>query len=60
MSAARGFRSARAQLSPSIGSLSGAYRAVLAAAGLVIFIVGWELIGRADCSAAPGRRSPRC
>jgi NitT/TauT family transport system permease protein len=38
----------RAQISTGTGSLSPAYRAVLAAAGLVIFVVGWELIGRAE------------
>jgi NitT/TauT family transport system permease protein len=48
VSAVRGFRSARAQLTPSLGALSGAYRVVLAVAGLVTFIVGWELIGRAE------------
>src|SRR5215211_5078412 len=48
MSAVRGVRSARAQLSPSTGSLSGAYRAGLAGAGLVTFVVAWELIGRAE------------
>jgi NitT/TauT family transport system permease protein len=48
MSAVRGFRSARAQLPPSVGSPSGTYRSVLAVAGLVIFVAAWELIGRAE------------
>jgi NitT/TauT family transport system permease protein len=48
MTAVRGFRSVRAQRSPSTGSLSGMHRAGLAVAGLITFVAAWELIGRAE------------
>jgi NitT/TauT family transport system permease protein len=48
MTAVRGARSARAQTSASTGSLAGAHRAGLGIAGLIIFVVAWEVIGRTE------------